>query len=252
MSTRFMATLAGVAVVVLIVVYSSFFVVMQTEQALVLQFGKPVRAVSQAGLDVKLPYQDVVKYDHRVLDLEPPAEEVIASDQKRLVVDTYARYRIADPLQFYQSVESEIVARTRLSSIISAALRRVIGNVELQAVISERRAGIMRQIRDEVNAQAKGFGIDVIDVRIKRADLPEENSQAIYDRMKSEPRRGGAPGAGNPRRRRPSAHRNPGRCPEAIADIARPGRCRQHPHLRRRLWPGQGFLHLLPLAAGLQ
>ena len=189
MSTRFMATLAGVAVVVLIVVYSSFFVVMQTEQALVLQFGKPVRAVSQAGLDVKLPYQDVVKYDHRVLDLEPPAEEVIASDQKRLVVDTYARYRIADPLQFYQSVESEIVARTRLSSIISAALRRVIGNVELQAVISERRAGIMRQIRDEVNAQAKGFGIDVIDVRIRRADLPEDNSKAIYQRMIAERQR---------------------------------------------------------------
>jgi membrane protease subunit HflC len=174
---------------VLIVVYSSFFVVMQTEQALVLQFGKPVRAVSQPGLDVKLPYQDVVKYDRRVLDFEPPAEEVIASDQKRLVVDTYARYRIADPLQFYQSVETELVARARLGSIISAALRRVVGNVELQAVISERRAGIMRQIKDEVNAQAKSFGIDVIDVRIKRADLPEENSQAVYDRMKSERQR---------------------------------------------------------------
>jgi len=189
MSMRLLATLAGIAVVVLIVVYSSFFVVMQTEQALVLQFGKPVRAVSQPGLDVKLPYQDVVKYDRRVLDFEPPAEEVIASDQKRLVVDTYARYRIADPLQFYQSVETELVARARLGSIISAALRRVVGNVELQAVISERRASIMRQIRDEVNAQAKSFGIDVIDVRVKRADLPEENSQAVYDRKKSERQR---------------------------------------------------------------
>jgi modulator of FtsH protease HflC len=189
MSPRFLATISAAIVVVLILAYTSLFEVRQTELALVLQFGKPVRVVDQPGLDVKLPYQDVEKFDRRVLDFEPPAEEVIASDQKRLVIDTYARYRIADPLQFYQSVGSELVARARVGSIISAALRRVVGNVELQAVISERRAGIMRQIRDEVNTQSKGFGLDVIDVRVKRADLPEENSQAVFDRMKSERQR---------------------------------------------------------------
>ena len=131
----------------------------------------------------------MVDYDRRILDFEPPAEEVIASDQKRLVVDTYARFRITDPLQFYQSAGTELVARTRLSSIMTGALRRIVGGIELQAVISQRRAEIMHEIRDEVNTQMRGFGIDVIDVRIKRADLPEANSQAIFDRMKSERQR---------------------------------------------------------------
>jgi membrane protease subunit HflC len=140
-------------------------------------------------LQFKLPYQDVIKYDRRILDFEPPAEEVIAADQKRLVVDTYARYRISNPLQFFLSVGSEQVARSRLASIITGALRRVIGNVELQAVVASKRASIMQQIRDEVNHQATSLGIDVIDVRIRRADLPEGNSQAIFDRMKSERQR---------------------------------------------------------------
>ena len=189
MSTRLLAALAAVAVVVLLLLFSMLFTVDQTEQALVLQFGRPIRVINTPGLQVKLPYQDVVKYDRRILDFDPPAEEVIASDQKRLVVDTYARFRIATPLQFYQSVGTEAVARARLASIITGALRRVIGNVELQAVVASKRAAIMLQIRDEVNRQAKGLGLDVIDVRLRRADLPEENSQAIFDRMKSERQR---------------------------------------------------------------
>ncbi|HXQ51067.1 MAG TPA: protease modulator HflC [Stellaceae bacterium] len=189
MSTRMIAVLGALAVVVLILAYSSLFVVEQIEQGLVLQFGKPIRVVDDPGLHAKLPWQDVVLYDRRILDFEPPAEEVIASDQKRLVVDMYARFRIADALQFYQSLGTETVARLRLSSIMTGALRRVIGAIELQAVISLRRAEIMQQIREEVNAQTKGFGLDVIDVRIKRADLPEENSQAVFDRMKSERQR---------------------------------------------------------------
>jgi membrane protease subunit HflC len=189
MNTRLLAILSGAGIVVLLLIYSSLFTVSQIQQALVLQFGKPIRPVEEAGLHTKLPWQDVVEYDRRILDFEPPAEEVIAADQKRLVVDTYARFRIVNPLQFYQSVGTELVARTRLGSIMTGALRRVIGNVELQAVVSDRRAPIMRQIRDEVNAQSRGFGIDVVDVRIKRADLPEGNSQAIYDRMKAERQR---------------------------------------------------------------
>jgi modulator of FtsH protease HflC len=189
MNSRLIAVIAGAAVVVLIVIYSSFFVVTQIEEALVLRFGKPIRVVDQSGLHMKLPWEDVVDYDKRILDYEPPAEQVIASDQKQLVVDTYARFRITDPLLFYQSSGSEAVAQTRMSSIITGALRRIIGGIELQAVISQRRAEIMQQIKDEVNAQMKGYGIDVIDVRIKRADLPEQNSQAIYDRMKAERQR---------------------------------------------------------------
>jgi modulator of FtsH protease HflC len=188
-SSRTLGLLGGVAVVALILLYTVFFTVSQTEIALVLQFGKPVNVIDHPGLHYKLPYQNVVIYDRRILDLEPPPEEVIASDQKRLVVDTYARFKITDPLLFYQSVDTELVADTRLASIISASLRRVIGNVELQAVISVQRAPIMRQIRDEVNAQAKGFGIDVVDVRLRRADLPEENGQAVYERMKAERQR---------------------------------------------------------------
>lgn len=189
MSSRTLGLLAGFAVVVLIVLYTVFFTVSQTEIGLLLQFGKPVTVIDHPGLHYKLPWQNVVIYDRRILDLEPPPEEVIASDQKRLVVDTYARFKITDPLLFYQSVDTELVADTRLASIISASLRRVIGNVELQAVISVQRAPIMRQIRDEVNAQAKGFGIDVVDVRLRRADLPEENGQAVYERMKAERQR---------------------------------------------------------------
>lgn len=189
MSSRALGFIGGAIVVILIGLFTVFFTVHQTEIALVLQFGKPVRVINQPGLQVKLPYQNVVIYDRRLLDLEPPAEEVIGADQKRLVVDTYARFRIVNPLQFYQTVGTEAVADARLSAIISASLRRIIGNAALQAVVSSQRAAIMTKIRNEVNGEAKSFGIDVVDVRLRRVDLPEENAEAIYARMKAERQR---------------------------------------------------------------
>lgn len=187
---RSIVAVAALVVVLIIVAMSSVFTVHQTENALVLQFGQPVRPISEPGLQFKLPLvQDVLYFDKRILDLEPPQEEVIAADQKRLVVDSYARYRIADPLQFFQLVSTQANANTRLSSIINSAFRRVIGNVPLASVVAEKRAAVMQEVRDEVNAQAKGWGIDVVDVRIKRADLPNENSEAIYTRMKTERQR---------------------------------------------------------------
>ena len=190
MSSRVLGLAGGAAIVILFLIYTTLFTVHQTEIALVLQFGKPIRVIDHPGLQVKWPLvQNVVIYDRRILDLEPPPEEVIASDQKRLVVDTYARFKITDPLQFYQSAGTEVAVDTRLAATISASLRRVIGNVELQAVISTERANIMRQIRDDVNTQMKSFGIDVVDVRLRRADLPEGNTQAIYERMKAERQR---------------------------------------------------------------
>jgi membrane protease subunit HflC len=183
-------TTAVIAVCVLIVAYSALFVVDQTQQAIVLQFGEFKSVVRDPGLHVKLPFiQDVVYYDRRVLDSEPPTEEVIASDQKRLVVDGFARFRIADPLLFYKSVGTEAGARPRLDSIISASLRRVLGNVTLASVLSAERSNIMKTITEETRVQAKPFGIDVLDVRLRRADLPEENNQAVYARMQSERQR---------------------------------------------------------------
>jgi membrane protease subunit HflC len=187
MGRRALFTAAAALIVVGILAMSAFFIVSQTEQALVLQFGKPIRVITEPGLRTKQPFiQNVIPYDKRLLDFEPPPEEVIASDQKRLIVDTYARYRITDPLLFYQSVNSEAVARARLGALVSGSLRQVIGNVTLSALLSPQRAAIMRRIRDEVATQAKPLGIDVVDVRIRRADLPPQNSEAIYARMRSE------------------------------------------------------------------
>lgn len=187
MTRRLLAALAVVLVLGGIVALSTMFVVDQTEQALVLQFGQPRRVIREPGLYFKRPFiQNIVEYDKRVLDFEPPPEEVIVSDQKRLVVDSYTRYRIDDPLLFYQSVSSEAGVRARLSAIVTGSLRRVLGNITLSDILSEKRASIMRQIRDEVAGEAKAFGVVVVDVRLRRADLPEENSQAIYARMQSE------------------------------------------------------------------
>jgi modulator of FtsH protease HflC len=187
MSRRILIAVAVVLVAAGILLDSSFFIVDQTESALVLQFGQPRREVRTPGLWVKRPFiENVVFYDNRVLDYEPPPEEVIVSDQKRLVVDSYARYRIVDPLLFYQTVGTEEGVRARLAAIVNGSLRRVLGNVTLSDILSVKRAGIMGQIRDEVAQEAKNFGITVVDVRLRRADLPEENSEAIYARMKSE------------------------------------------------------------------
>jgi membrane protease subunit HflC len=183
------ALIAGVVIAVALafILANSLFVVDQVSEALVLQFGSPVRVITDPGLQIKIPFiQTAAQFDNRVLDYEPPGEEVIGSDQKRLVVDTYCRYRITDPLKFYQSVGTEDGVQLRLGSTISAALRQVIGDVDLSTLLSPQRSAIMHQIRDIVRAQSEAFGIDVIDVRIRRADLPEENSEAIYARMQSE------------------------------------------------------------------
>lgn len=173
-----------------IVASSALYTVHQTQQTLVLQFGQPMRVVREPGLHVKIPFvQNVVHLDNRILDIDAAAEEVIASDQKRLVVDAFARFRIEDPLKFYQTVGNEAVARSRLGSIINSSLRRVLGNETFSAVLSGERAALMLRIRDFVNEEADDFGIEIVDVRIKRADLPEANSQAIYRRMQTERQR---------------------------------------------------------------
>jgi membrane protease subunit HflC len=181
-------TIVGiVAVVVIVLGLSSTFIVHQTDQAIVLRFGNPVRVLNEPGLKFRLPIAEtVVSYDKRVLDSDPESEEVIAADQKRLVVDAFARYRIVDPLRFYQSVGNEQGLRARFERIINGTLRNVVGNVTLASVLSEERAAIMSEIQKQVQNEAKSFGIDVIDVRIRRADLPQANSEAIYARMKSE------------------------------------------------------------------
>ncbi len=181
----------GVAVLIVLAIalFTVPFIVTQTEQAIVVQFGEPIRVVEHPGLQFKLPWQSLIVYDRRVLDFELPSEKLLAADQKQMVVDTYTRFRIVNPLQFYQTVGTEEVARTRLGAVITDRLRRFVANFELIAVISDKRSSIMRQIRDDVNTEAKAFGIDVIDVRIRRADLPDDNSKAIYARMIAERQR---------------------------------------------------------------
>lgn len=179
--------LAAVLLVIGILGYSSMFTVQETEQALVLQFGDPRRSISEPGLHFKVPVlQNVVYMEKRILDLDAPKQEVIASDKKRLVVDSYARFKISNALEFYRTVNNEAVARNRLSNIINSSLREVLARAELQAVMSDERGQLMRQITNQVNTEAIKIGIEVVDVRIKRADLPEENSQAIYRRMQAE------------------------------------------------------------------
>lgn len=182
------AAVAG-AIILVLVLWNTAFTVNQREQAIVLSFGEPIRVVDRPGLDFKKPWQNLIVYDRRVLDFELPSEKLLAADRKQMVVDTYTRFRIANPLQFYQTVGTEEVARTRLAAVITDRLRRYIASFELIAVISDKRSSIMRQIRDDVNTEAKNFGIDVIDVRIRRADLPDDNSKAIYARMVAERQR---------------------------------------------------------------
>ncbi|MBU6464559.1 MAG: protease modulator HflC [Bradyrhizobium sp.] len=179
-----------VLLLVLIVGYGSVFTVDQTEQALVVRLGKPVSVVTDPGLHFKAPFIDtVIDIDKRILDLENPSQEVIASDQKRLVVDAFARYRIKTPLRFYQSVGSVQAANTQLTTILNASLRRVLGEVTFIQVVRDEREALMGRIRDQVDKEADAYGIQVVDVRIRRADLPEQNSQAVYQRMQTERQR---------------------------------------------------------------
>src|SRR5882724_8769627 len=175
---------------VVIVGYSSIFTVSQTEQALVVRLGRPVDVVSEPGLNFKAPFIDtVISIDKRILDLENPSQEVIASDQKRLVVDAFARYRIKNPLRFYQSIGSIQAANIQLTTLLNASLRRVLGEVTFINVVRDEREALMGRIRDQLDKEADGYGIQVVDVRIRRADLPEQNSQAVYERMKTERQR---------------------------------------------------------------
>ena len=185
-SLRFM----GLAVVFVgaIGLYNAMFTVDQTQQALVLQLGEPKRTIQEPGLSFKIPFiQDVTYYEKRVLSLIPQdAEEVILSDQKRLKVDAYARYQIEDPLLFYQTVRNEFGARGRLEAIIDSSVRRALGRETLGSILTGQRNDITRSIGDEVNESVSSLGIQIIDVRLRRADYPEATSQNIFNRMKSE------------------------------------------------------------------
>jgi membrane protease subunit HflC len=182
--------LAVLLIVALIVGYSSVFTVYQTHQALVVRLGEPIRPITTPGLHFKAPLIDsVITIDKRILDLEAPAQEVIASDQKRLVVDAFARYRITDPLRFYQSLGSIAGANSQLAILLNSGLRRVLGEVTFSHVVRDERAALMARIRELVDKEAGSYGIAVVDVRIRRADLPEQNSQAVYQRMQTERQR---------------------------------------------------------------
>jgi membrane protease subunit HflC len=181
------------AIIVLLVAgifaaFNSAFTVNQTQQALVLQLGEPKRTIQEPGLSFKMPFiQDVTYYEKRVLSLIPQdAQEVILSDQKRLMVDAYARYQITDPLLFYQTVRNEVGARGRLEAIIDSSVRRALGNETLASILTGQRNDITRSIGDEVNESVSSLGIQIIDVRLRRADYPEATSQNIFNRMKSE------------------------------------------------------------------
>ena len=187
MSEKTLKILIPVLALLGFVAYSSLFTVNEIQKAIVLQFGDPKRVIQQPGLNIKIPFiQNVILLDKRILNLDTPSEEIIAKDQKRLIVDAFARFIIKDPLKFYISVGNERVARSRLATIINSRIRGVLGQEELATLVSKERSRLMGQITKDVNTEASQFGIEVIDVRIKRADLPQANSEAIYKRMQTE------------------------------------------------------------------
>jgi modulator of FtsH protease HflC len=188
---NFIVGLLLIVAIALVGAYGALFTVYQTKQALVVRFGEPVRVITEPGLYVKArPFIDtVIPVDNRILDLENEKQEVFASDQRRLVVDAFARYKITDVLAFYKTVNNIEGANARLSSLLNAALRRVLGEVTLIQVVRDDRAVLMGRVRDQLDREARAFGIEVVDVRIRRADLPEPNSQAVYSRMQTERQR---------------------------------------------------------------
>jgi membrane protease subunit HflC len=182
--------IAALVLMALIVAYSSMFTVYQTDQVIVVRLGQPIRVVTDPGLNFKVPVLDsVISVDKRIVDLENPAQEVIASDQKRLVVDAFARYRINDALKFYQTIGAIEGANARLSTLLNSALRRVLGEASTTDIVRDKRAELMSQVRMQLENEAQSFGVAVVDVRIRRADLPEQNSQAVYQRMQTERQR---------------------------------------------------------------
>lgn len=188
--TRSMLALVALAIAA-IIGGSSMFTVEQTEQVLITRFGEPVRVIKEPGLNFKVPAMEtVIAFDRRLLDYELPPEEVILGDQRRLIVDSFTRYRISDPLRYYQAVgPTETGIQARLNSVVTSSLRRVLGNEQLLNVLSSNRGRIMALIREQANAEMQSFGVEVQDVRIRRADLPPENTQAILSRMQSERQR---------------------------------------------------------------
>ena len=185
--TKFLAIVGGALVVLGVLVSSSMFIVEQTQQAIVLFFGKPQKTIQEPGLNFKIPFaEEVVYYEKRVLDLDPPAERVILADQKRLDVDSYARYRIIEPLLFYQTTRQITGVPGKLSPIINSSLRRVLGNETLLDILSDKRATIMVDIQKAVNDAVKRFGMEIVEVRVRRADYPGETRANIENRMKSE------------------------------------------------------------------
>ena len=187
MSDKLKIIIGAAVVVGLTLISESVFVVAQTEQAIVLQFGEPMREIKTPGLKFKVPFiQKVVVYDNRLLNLDPPAQEVVLNDKKRLDVDSFTRYRIVNPLKFYQTVRTEIQARSKLEEIVNSSVRKVLGRITLQELLSQKRTQIMADISKAVKVDAEQIGVNVADVRIRRADLPVEVLQAINARMKTE------------------------------------------------------------------
>ncbi|MCQ2740824.1 MAG: protease modulator HflC [Alphaproteobacteria bacterium] len=179
--------IGGTALAAVIFLFEAVFILNQTEQAIVLQFGEPIRVVKEPGLKFKVPFiQKVVFYDNRLMNLEPPAQEVVLNDKKRLDVDNFTRYRIVDPLKFYQTVRTEYQAQSKLEEIVNSSVRKVLGRITLQQLLSEQRTKIMADISKAVKVDAEQIGVSVADVRIRRADLPVEVLQAINARMKTE------------------------------------------------------------------
>ena len=186
MKKRFVILLSFI-VVLTVLAYNSLFFVEQRVQSLILQFGEPIRVIKEPGLNFKIPLaQNIVKFDKRILLFDNSAEEIIAADKKRLIVDAFVRYKIIDPLKFYQTVRFEAALNNRLGSVVNNSLRAVLGKVPLEAVISDRRELLMQEVSELVSVRATQFGISIEEVRIKKADLPSENSEAIYRRMQTE------------------------------------------------------------------
>ncbi|GER06278.1 protein HflC [Iodidimonas muriae] len=186
MSVRSIILLVLAAALIL-VASTGLFTVRETQQVIVMQFGDPRRVVKEPGLHWKIPFLQQANYfDSRILNLDIPAQEVIASDQKRLEVDAFARFRITDPLLTYQTVRNELGAKSRIQTIMASNLRQVLASEPLRTIVSGERSRLMTTIRDSVNANAKRFGIDVVDMRLRRVDLPEANSKTIFERMRTE------------------------------------------------------------------
>ena len=187
MFDRYKYYFLAVLAVIVFVGLNSLYVVAQPEQAIVLQFGEPIRLVKEPGLKVKMPFiQNVVIYDTRLLNLDPPAQEVVLNDKKRLDVDSFTRYKIVDPLKFYQTVRTEEIARGKLAEIVNSSVRKILGRITLQELLSQQRTQIMADISNAVKKDAEQIGVSVADVRIRRADLPLQVLQAINARMKTE------------------------------------------------------------------